>query len=153
MCAGEVDAIISHDVEPGLVDRDPLLTRLFPDFGGIEREYYLSTAIHPAMHCVVMRSEIAQRHPWVAERLYDSFSSAREAALTALYDTGAYATMLPFVPAALEEVCSLFGENYWPYGVERNRRMLQQLAAYAFEQGVASSIVAPDTLFPLQLGR
>jgi 4,5-dihydroxyphthalate decarboxylase len=39
------------------------------------------------------------------------------------------------------------GADYWPYGVEKNRKEIEALCQYAWEQGLAPAKVALDELF------
>ena len=53
--------------------------------------------------------------------------------------------------AELEETCKLIGDNYWPYGIEPNRKTLETLFRYLLEQGLASrelTIEELGTLLP-----
>ena len=42
----------------------------------------------------------------------------------------------------------MFGQDFWPYGVEPNRRTLEAFLNFAFEQGVAHRKVALAEVFP-----
>ena len=53
-------------------------------------------------------------------------------------DSKALAAMLPLLPAYVEETRQIFGEDFWPYGLEANRRTLEALVRYAREQGLDS---------------
>jgi 4,5-dihydroxyphthalate decarboxylase len=39
------------------------------------------------------------------------------------------------------------GENFWPYGIEANRKALETLFRYSFEQGLSSRLLTIDELF------
>ena len=39
------------------------------------------------------------------------------------------------------------GENFWPYGIEANRKTLETLFRYSFEQGLASKQLTIEDLF------
>jgi len=45
----------------------------------------------------------------------------------------------------------LFDGEYWPYGVEGNRRTLDVFLQYAFEQGVCHRLLKAEELFPPQV--
>ena len=42
----------------------------------------------------------------------------------------------------------MFGPDFWPYGVEPNRKTLEAFLNFAFEQGVAHRKVTLDEVFP-----
>ncbi len=46
---------------------------------------------------------------------------------------------------------SLFGEDFWPYGLEKNRKTLQAFVDFAFEQGVCHRRLELEELFPGQV--
>jgi len=39
------------------------------------------------------------------------------------------------------------GENFWPYGVEANRKALASLFQYSYEQGLASKRLTVEEMF------
>jgi 4,5-dihydroxyphthalate decarboxylase len=45
----------------------------------------------------------------------------------------------------------IWGKDYWPYGVERNRTTLDLFLQYAYEQGVCHKRLQPEDLFPPQV--
>jgi 4,5-dihydroxyphthalate decarboxylase len=59
----------------------------------------------------------------------------------------ALATSLPWQLADLEEARALMGHDWWPYGVEANRKPLAALARYSHEQGLAERLVSVDEMF------
>ncbi|MHC4836271.1 MAG: ABC transporter substrate-binding protein, partial [Planctomycetota bacterium] len=60
----------------------------------------------------------------------------------------AWATIsLPWVGQELEETRKLMGENYWPYGIEPNRKALEALFQYSYEQGLAAKKLTIEELF------
>jgi len=54
--------------------------------------------------------------------------------------------------ATLESVAyqtmDLMGEDFWPYGLERNRHTLNTFVRYMHEQGLIPEPMAIETLFP-----
>jgi 4,5-dihydroxyphthalate decarboxylase len=38
-------------------------------------------------------------------------------------------------------------EDYWPYGIEKNRSTLEAFTQYAFEQGITRQHVKPEDIF------
>ena len=41
----------------------------------------------------------------------------------------------------------MFGDDYWPYGIEPNRTSLESFVEYAYEQGICPRKVAVEELF------
>jgi 4,5-dihydroxyphthalate decarboxylase len=60
--------------------------------------------------------------------------------------------MLAWSFADVEEQKELFGDSFWPYGLDANRHVLQTLVQYSHEQGLIKklpelkSLFAPNTL-------
>ena len=54
---------------------------------------------------------------------------------------------LPWQIAEVESTKELMGEDYWPYGVEPNRKALETLMRYSCEQGLAQRTVPIEELF------
>ena len=55
--------------------------------------------------------------------------------------------MLPWLIAEYESAVSLFGEDFWPYGVEANRVTLEAATRYSYEQGLSSRKLSVEELF------
>lgn len=138
LASGEVDAALIHQAPQCFTTGSPYVKRMFPDYKSIEIDYYQQTGIHPIMHCVVLRKDIYQHNPWVLRSIYDALQKARLHTITALSDTKALATMLPMLPAFVEETQQIFGKDFWPYGLDANRKTLEALVRYAHEQGITS---------------
>jgi 4,5-dihydroxyphthalate decarboxylase len=54
---------------------------------------------------------------------------------------------LPWYGQELEDVRELMGDNFWPYGIEANRRTLEALSRYSYEQGLAKRELRIEELF------
>lgn len=147
LSAGEVDAALIHQPPKCFTSDCAGVRRLFPDYKNAEIDYYRRTGIHPIMHCVVLRRDWHQKAPWLVSGLYESLLKAREKTLAALSNTQAYFAMIPLLPAFMDETIRTFGEDFWPYGVTANRRTLEKLVRYAFEQGLTPRPLAVEELF------
>jgi 4,5-dihydroxyphthalate decarboxylase len=151
---GDLDAVFSARPPASFERGDPRVARLFPDYEPVEREYVARTGIFPIMHVVVIRADVLERHPWVAQNLFTAFTAAKQASLARLSEMAVSRVPLPWVPARLAEMRGLIGPDPWPYGVEANRVTLEAFTRYAHEQGVAARRLEPDELFvPQVLGR
>jgi 4,5-dihydroxyphthalate decarboxylase len=147
LASGAVDAALIHQAPACFEDGLPHVKRMFPDYKSAEIEYYRQTGIHPIMHCVVMRKDLYKRAPWALDVLYRELQKARQRVLETLSDTKAFAVMLPLLPAYMAETKQIFGDEFWPYGLEANRTTLEVLARYAREQGITTKDLAVEQMF------
>jgi len=147
IATGEVDALITARAPLTFRDGTNRVQRLFPNVRDVEREYYQRTKIFPIMHTVVIRREIIEAHPWVAMNLYKAFCAAKDEFVRSFDDDSAMRLMLPGMIADLEETRDTMGEDFWPYGLEPNRHVLQTLMGYAMEQGLLERPLDLDGLF------
>jgi 4,5-dihydroxyphthalate decarboxylase len=134
VAAGELDAYVGARRPAAFGAK---VTRLFPDFRRVEREYYEKTGIFPIMHTLVLREELARAHPWLPRSLYDAFVESKRLGYERLNFTAALPVSLPWLVAEVEETRALMGDDPFPYGVAKNRKTLETLAGYTFAQGLA----------------
>lgn len=148
LLAGEVDAIITARPPRLFEEGDPRIRRLFPDFRAVEEAYWRETGIFPIMHTVALRRDVVERYPWVPTNLFKAFEEAKRRSLTRTLDGNICRFPIPWCFAYAEKSRAMFGEDFWPYGVEANRTTLGAFLAYAYEQGVASREVSLEELYP-----
>ena len=142
---GEIDAL--YTAEPPATLWSPNVRRLFEDHAQVEREFYRDTGLFPIMHTVVIRSDVYAADPWVAQSLTKAFVEAQQIAYEELAELTALKHMLPWLLAHLEETRSVMGDDFWPYGLERNRATLETFLRYSHEQGLSPRQLAPEELF------
>jgi 4,5-dihydroxyphthalate decarboxylase len=148
LLAGDLDAVLSARPPRSLGSG---IQRLFPDYQTAEEAYYKQTGVFPIMHVIVLRSDVLGRHPWLAMNLYKAFEEAKRRSIERLSDiTASHAPFAWLAPSA-ERMKALFGEDFWPYGLEKNRKTLQAFVDFAFEQGVCHRRLALEELFPRQV--
>lgn len=144
---GEIDALLAPHIPNSFRERHPDVRRLFEDFREVEAEFYRRTGFFPIMHLIVVRRDVYDRDPWVAESLFDAFRRAKHAALERLQFTGTLAAMVPWLFAELEAAEDLFTGHYWPYGVEQNRSELETMLGWARRHGITVADLSVDDLF------
>ncbi len=147
MEAGELDALFSIYLPKIFLNGSPNCKRLWPNFKEVEKAYYRKTKIFPIMHTIAMRTDVIADHPWAPKALYHALIEARDLAVEGLYDTDALRLALPWLLDHVEEAWSVFGEDFWAYGLEANRPTLTALGRYVFEQGLSPRVVAAEELF------
>ena len=140
---GELDALffaISNN-------KNPHYRRLFVDFADEEREYFKKTRIFPIMHTFVLKRELYEEYPWVAQSMMKAFTAAKNLACRTMDDHGALKYTLPWLIDHVEKTRELMGDDYWPYGLEPNRKVLETFLRYSYEQGLSKRILAPEEIF------
>jgi 4,5-dihydroxyphthalate decarboxylase len=150
LATGEIDALHTARMPSTYRNGAGKVKRLFDDFERVEREYFRRTGIFPIMHTVVIRRELFEREPWVAQSLYKAFCAAQRSTYDDLAETAASKAMLPWLMAHVEETRREMGNDFWPYGFKRNRDTLATFLRYSYEQGLSKELLAPERLFAPQ---
>lgn len=144
---GELDAVLPA-VPASFRKGSPNVARLFPDYRATEEEYFRRTRIFPIMHVVVVKRGIYEKHPWLAQSLYKAFVKAKELAIHRLTTSPPLHATLPWLTEQIEATQRVMGKDYWSFGLEENRHVLETAAQYALEQGLlAKPIERVDDLF------
>jgi 4,5-dihydroxyphthalate decarboxylase len=151
LLAGEIDAMLSAHAPASFEAGDPRVKRLIGDFRPVEEAYWRETGIFPIMHCIAVRSSVLEAHPWVAMNLLTAFEEAKRRSLQRTFEATASRFPIPWHFEHAREHAALFGGEYWPYGIEPNRRTLEAFLRYAHEQGVCHRLLAPEELFPREV--
>jgi 4,5-dihydroxyphthalate decarboxylase len=144
LIAGELEAIYSPPRPKQYHPAKGPIARLFPEFRGIEQEYFRKTGAFPPQHLIVLRREAWEANPWIATRLTDAFIAANDCFTTAQKGFP-YAT--PWLEAELEDTEAVMGEDFHPHGYERNRAQIGMFAGEAFKLGLTSRLVTPEEYF------
>jgi len=144
---GDIDALYTARMPSSFRRGQTSVTRLFEDFATTERDYFRRTGIFPIMHTVVIRREVYERNRWIAQSVFKAFRAAQQETYEDLAQTAALKTMLPWLPAHLEATRREMGDDFWPYGLEPNRRTLATFLRYSHEQGLARQLLQPEQLF------
>lgn len=147
MQQGRMDAIIAPRAPKAFEAGDPGVKRLFADVKGAEQAYFRTTGIFPIMHLLGIRNDVLAAHPELPAKLCDGFERARRHAVQELGQVAYFYVMLPWLVDHLAETRRIMGEDYWPYGVEPNRHVLETMCRYAVEQGAIPAAPAIEDLF------
>lgn len=143
---GDVDALF-HAVEPrAFVEGHPKVKRLFDDPRATERAYFKKTGIFPIMHAVAIRNDLIDAYSWLPEAVFSAYSRAKQIEYESMRRRWIFGT-LPWFGQEFDETRKVMGENFWPYGIEPNRKTLDAMCQYAYDQGLAEKRVKFDDLF------
>jgi 4,5-dihydroxyphthalate decarboxylase len=144
---GELDALATARTPSTFASKPEAVKRLFPDYVEVEKQYFRKTRIFPIMHTVVIRRDVYAKNPWVAQSLYKAFAAAKAKAFESYDQTAALPAMLPWLVAHVEEARREMGNDWWPYGLDANRHVLDTFLRYHYEQGLSKKRLAPEDLF------
>ena len=139
LASGELGAAIN--VETDSPDVKPLI----PNAKEAGFAALKSRGHYPINHLVVVRDELLEANPTLAEELFEAFAEAKR-----LY-VGKLRAGAIEKPTAADEVhrrvMEITGGDPLPYGIEPNRGTLEELVASAREQGIISRAPAIEELF------
>ena len=148
LLAGDLDAVLSARPPRALGQG---VRRLFENYEQAEEAYFRKTGIFPIMHVLAVKTELLERYPWLAMNLYKTFEEAKRRSMERLQDITASYAPLPWLRSYSDRMKALFGQDFWPYGLEPNRKTLEAFLLFAHEQGVCHRKVEPEELFPKQV--
>ena len=64
-----------------------------------------------------------------------------------LTEISALTTMLPWLTAEAENTIAEMGPDYWPYGVDKNRKTIEAQLRRAYEQGMSKTLWKVEEMF------
>ena len=144
LIAGELEAIYSPPRPQAYHPKAGPIVRVFPEFRYIEQEYFLKTGAFPPQHLIVLRREVWEANRWIARSLTEAFVAANDC-FSAAQKGFPYAT--PWLEAELEDTVGVMGEDFHPFGLERNRAQIDAFADEAYRLGLTSRRVTVDEYF------
>lgn len=136
LLSGGCDALITAITPKAYEDGNPNIRRLFTNIKSTEQQYYKKTGLFPIMHVAAVRADVAKEMPWLPAAAFRMYSEAKQAAYANLAATTVLNTSLPWVTEEYEETRRLMGDDYWRYGIEKNRKELEAVMRYTYEQGL-----------------
>jgi 4,5-dihydroxyphthalate decarboxylase len=143
------ELLAGHEIDVLMGTQQPQphadIAPLFANARVVEREFHLRTRIFPIMHLIVIRRDVYDRNPFIAESLYQGFVQAKKLALARMHKGHPF--MLPWVHDDIHEIDEVFGGDPYVYGVEPNRPTLEALVRYLAEQHFIPRPIPLEELF------
>ena len=147
----ELDATLLYLPGGNLVDRStadleshPNFGPLFPDPYAEGKRYFEKTGLFPINHGMVIKREIVEEHPWAVLNIYTMMEQAAQIAETQRiahirnhFDAG-------LLPAEYENAIAT---PLVRHGIIANRKELEAITLYSFEQGLTPRNLALDEVF------
>jgi 4,5-dihydroxyphthalate decarboxylase len=147
LATGELDGLIGARAPSCFLAGVPHVARLFPDYPATEEAYFRKTGIFPIMHAIGIRRSLVERYPWLAVSVYKAFLKAKALCMHELGQIGHLATSLPWSVAEFDRLRRVMGDDFWSYGVEPNRHVLETLARYSHDQHLSLRQLPVDEMF------
>src|SRR5213593_1270637 len=146
LAEGEIPAMINPYIPKPIVNGDPRVTRLFPNYKEVEREYFQQTGIFPIMHVTVIKQEIVDKYPWAAVSLAKAFEKAKQVCYQRVVNPRI--VPLAWFSHQWDDERKVLGPDPWAYGLgEANRKNLQTIIRYCHRQGLIKREMTIEELF------
>jgi 4,5-dihydroxyphthalate decarboxylase len=149
--SGELHAIIHYLRDNNLVDRSridledhPDIKPLFPDRLAEGVRYHKKTGIFPINHGMVIRREIAEKHPWTVLNLLKAYDKANEIANQQRIAQVEYHVWAGLISA---EAGKALREPAIRHGIKANRKTLEMAAQMSHEQSLTPRLMKLEELF------
>jgi 4,5-dihydroxyphthalate decarboxylase len=145
LCGGQIDVLLGFKLrDQALPAAERRLRPVLRDAQADEAEYYRRTSVYPIMHCVVIRSDVLERHPGIETDVAQAYADAKARA----YQRQLGTTLAPWAKAHWTRSFELFGGDPLPYGTTPvNRMVLEKLAGYLRQQGFIESAPPVEEIF------
>jgi 4,5-dihydroxyphthalate decarboxylase len=148
---GELDCILVAQPPVHYLKKHPNIVRMFENYFEMEKQYVEETRILPIMHTVALKKAVVDQYPWAVANLFTAFEQAKNNSLERALYAGVTRFPIPWGFEYARDAQRLWGDDYWPYGIDANRKTLDLFLQYAHEQGVCHRRLTPEELFPAQV--
>lgn len=146
LLGGDLDAVVAPRM-PEAFSPERGARRLFSNPAALEAEYFTRTGIFPIMHTLVLRRSTYDASPWLAGALQVAFDEAKARAWESLCENDYLPYGHPWLVEENIATRALMGDDYWPYGVEKNRHVLRKFLDACSAQGLLENPLSVDDLF------
>jgi len=145
----ELDATLLYLPGGNLVDRStadldnhPDIKPLFPVTEG--KRYFEKTGMYPINHGMVIKRDIVEKHPWVVLNVFKAFEDANAICDQQRMDHAAYHFDTGLLPP---EAKGAMARRLTQHGVIANRKELEAIAQYSYEQGLTPRQLKVEEIF------
>ncbi|MGH7768910.1 MAG: PhnD/SsuA/transferrin family substrate-binding protein, partial [Candidatus Binatia bacterium] len=143
LATGQVDAgITTATWAPG----DPDIDFLFPNHAALERDYFKRTGFFPIMHTLLIKTEVLEKHPWVAMSMFNAWQASKERCYERLEWQRVHQTSL-WYRALWEEERAAAGRDIYSWGFHRTRPEVDKMLDYSHRHGMTPKRFAPEDMF------
>jgi 4,5-dihydroxyphthalate decarboxylase len=128
------------------LEGNPRLRKLFADGGrSVVEAFFKTTGVVPANHVIVAQRRLLEQNPWLGGELLAIFTAAKQAAYAK--SNFAFPAFLYFEGSGRGEQEAMVGNDPFPFGIGKNRRMLEMLFRNSHAEGLTQKLAAIDDVF------
>lgn len=151
MLSGELQATLHYIVSDNIIDRStadlwkhPDIKFLFPNRAAEGARFYKKSGLYPINHGMVVKREIAERHPWLVLNILEAFNRANK-----ISDLSRMESVADHVATGMlsPEAETLLRQPLIQHGIAANRTVLEICARYSHEQGLTPRLMRLDEVF------
>ena len=117
---------------------------VFPDPHAEGVRYYNKTGIYPINHGMVIKREIAEKHPWAILNILKGFDQANAICERERKQANEYHVESGLGPP---DVAKKLQTPLVTHGIKANRKVLETAAQFSFEQGLTPRLMKLEELF------
>jgi 4,5-dihydroxyphthalate decarboxylase len=128
------------------LEGNPRIKKLFTDSGrSVIEAFFKKTGIVPANHVIVGQRRLLDQHSDLAAELFRLFSASKQTA----YDKEARRgpSYLYFEGTDPASQAATYGDDPFPFGISRNRPMLEMLFRNSHEEGLTKKLASIEEVF------
>jgi 4,5-dihydroxyphthalate decarboxylase len=144
LLTGEIDVLVAAFMPNGFFLPESPIVPMIPDYRTDEIAYYQKQGYLPAHHLVKLRRKVVEQDPWIVNSLMSAFTESKR---LWLQQRRHLADTTPWLLAELAQTAAVFGENWQPYGLEPNLKMLTDFCQGQYAQQLVNAPVDPMTAF------
>ena len=129
MVSGELDAVMFYLVDPNLIDRStidlhnhPDIKPLFADSAAEGVRYYRKTGLYPINHGMVIKRELAERHPWALTNILKAFKRPARSPTASGSSRREYYFETGILPSAAQKAFAAPLDHPWRCGQSQGAR-------------------------------
>src|SRR5262249_14210777 len=116
---------------------------LFANADELGAELFRRAGIYPMHSTLVVKDEILKANPWLPKALFDAFVASKQRYVDRLLKGEAESN----TDRRYLKQMKVVGDDPLPYGLDVNRRSIETLVLYAFQQGLIPKKLGLDELF------
>ncbi len=128
------------------LEGNPRLRKLFSDGGqSVVEAFYKKTGIVPANHVIVAQRRVLDENLWLAGDLLQLFTASKQSAYAK--NDFAHPAYLYFEGSRRSEQSTMVGDDPFPFGIGRNRPMLEMLFHHSHAEGLTQKLATIEEVF------